>query len=85
MNNKQTIQTMHYWTIYQNFSSAFKSAKTDEEQNAAVRTYMEELTQHGYVLARHIQGPIKKGSSGWGLRKKDMRVQSDPYSAYNWR
>lgn len=76
---------MHHWTIDEKFRRAFKSAQTDEEQNKAIRIYIEECTAHGYVLARHIQGPIKKGPDGWGLRKKDMRVESDPYSAYNWR
>ena len=77
---------MNYWTIDEKFRRAFKSAQTDEQQNEAVRVYIEESTRHGYLLPRHIQGPIKKtGPNGWGLRKKDMRVESDPYSAYNWR
>jgi hypothetical protein len=77
---------MKYWDIVRKFNQSFREATTDEEQDKSIRTYVEELTKHGYVLARHIQGPIKKeGPNGWGLRKKDNRVQSDPYSAYNWR
>lgn len=84
--NNQTNEQMNYWTIDEQFNKAFKSAQTEEEQNQAVRVYIEESTKHGYFLARHIQGPIKKTSpNGWGLRKKDMRVESDPYSAYNMR
>lgn len=86
MNNKQTNNTMNYWTIDSEFNYAFKSAQTDEEQSEAIKIFLEQSTTHGYMLAAHIQGPIKKrGANGWGLRKKDMRVQSDPYSAYNWR
>ena len=76
---------MNYWDIDEKFTQDFKSSKTEEEQNKAVRIFIQESTEHGYLLAKHIQGPIKKGPSGWGLRKKDNRVQSDPYSAYNWK
>jgi hypothetical protein len=82
----ETQSNMNYWQIDEKFRYAFKSAQTDEEQNEAIRVYIEQSIAHGYMLPRHIQGPIKKtGPNGWGLRKKDMRVQSDPYSAYNWR
>jgi len=77
---------MNYWQIDEKFRYAFKSAQTDEQQNEAVRVYIEQSIANGYMLPRRIEGPIKKtGPNGWGLRKKDMRVQSDPYSAYNWR
>jgi hypothetical protein len=76
---------MNYWDIERKFNQSFQEANTLEQENKSVRTYIQECTQHGYFLAKHIQGPIKKGPSGWGLRKKDNRVQSDPYSAYNWK
>jgi hypothetical protein len=82
----ETNTIMNYWQIDEKFRYAFKSAQTDEQQNEAVRVYIEQSIANGYMLPRRIQGPIKKtGPNGWGLRKKDMRVQSDPYSAYNWR
>ena len=83
--NNQTNEQMDCWTIDEQFRKAFKSATTEEEQNKAVRTYMDDNLKHGYILPRHIQGPIKEGVTGWGQRRKDNRVQSDPYSAYNWR
>jgi len=77
---------MKYWDILQKFDKSFREATTNEEQDRSIRTYVEELTKNGYTLARHIHGPIKKtGPNGWGLRKKDTRVESDPYSAYNWK
>lgn len=82
MENNQTLSQAD---ITAKFNKSFFAATTREGQDKSIKTFIQDLTNHGFILARHIQGPIKKGSDGWGLRKPDNRVQSDPYSAYNMR
>lgn len=76
---------MKPYEILHKFNRAFEEAATAKQQAKAIDTYIRENIEHGYMLPMHIQGPIKKGTDGWGLRKKDTRVETDPWSAYTWR